>query len=308
MRTGTTTRRTGPGTRAPRWVMSFRDRVYSHYSLHGRDLPWRNGAGPYGVFVSEVMLQQTQVDRVVPKYVSFLARFPGFRELAGAPLGDVLREWKGLGYNRRALALHRAAGIVADEWGGVLPADPARLERLPGIGKATAASICAYAFNLPVVFIETNVRAVFIHHFFRDSVGVSDRDILPLAEKTLDRDNPARWYNALMDYGVMLKRLHGNPARKSTAHRKQPAFGGSVRQARGLLLKQILERGSMRRSDMEAACGEDRERAMRAIAELEAEGFIVGDRRGRYRVADSDTSMMKEKFEITGKGTSRHRE
>jgi A/G-specific adenine glycosylase len=269
------------------WSASdFRDTIYSHYALHGRDLPWRNSPGPYGVYVSEIMLQQTQVDRVIPKYGSFMERFPGFSGLAAAPLEEVLREWKGLGYNRRALALHRAAGIIVSEWNGALPADPASLEKLPGIGRATAASICAYAFNLPVVFIETNIRAVFIHFFFGNSDIVSDREIYHLAEKALDRDNPSRWYNALMDYGVMLKREYGNPARKSRAYRKQPKFQGSNRQFRGRILEHILSRGAINEADLAELYGNDAGRAGRVVGELMAEGFIAREEGGRYRIAN----------------------
>ena len=171
-----------------------------------------------------------------------------------------------------------------------LPADPATLEELPGIGKATAASICAYAFNLPVVFIETNIRAVFIHFFFGDRDGVGDGEIYPLAEKALDRDNPSRWYNALMDYGVMLKREHGNPARKSRTYRKQPKFQGSNRQVRGRILEQILARGTIRDADLSDLYGDDAARAGRVLEELMAEGFIARERGGRYRIAERKQS------------------
>lgn len=264
----------------------FRETIYSHYALHGRDLPWRKNPGPYGIFLSEIMLQQTQVDRVIPKYERFMDLFPGFRELASAPLEEVLREWKGLGYNRRALALRRAAETIVSEWGGTLPADPGALERLPGIGKATAASICAFAFNLPVVFIETNIRTVFIHFFFNDRDGVSDGEIYPLAEKALDRDNPSRWYNALMDYGVKLKREHGNPSKKSSAYRKQTRFQGSNRQLRGEILERILSGSMIRDADLKALFGDKAAMARKAVDELTAEGFIIRERGRGYRIAD----------------------
>lgn len=188
------------------------------------------------------MLQQTQVDRVIPKYESFLNRFPSFSELAAASKQEVLRFWSGLGYNRRGLNLQKAAMQVIALHQGKLPSDHQLLDSLPGIGPATASSIQAFAFNLPSVFIETNVRSVFIHEFFPTLEKVPDSKILSLVGETLDRDNPRKWYNALMDYGTMLKSLFKNPSKKSLAYAKQSKFSGSKRQIRGYLLKLLLEK------------------------------------------------------------------
>ncbi len=146
-------------------MRAFRELVWDFYRVHGRDLPWRSVVTPYGVFVSEIMLQQTQVGRVLTMYPKFLERFGSFEALAGAPVNEVLLAWQGMGYNRRALWLQRAAQIVVEDFGGVLPRDPVVLERLPGIGANTAGSVAAFAYDVPVVFIETNIRRVFIHHF-----------------------------------------------------------------------------------------------------------------------------------------------
>jgi A/G-specific adenine glycosylase len=187
------------------------------------------------------MLQQTQTSRVGEKYLQFINAFPTIEALAAASLKDVLAVWQGMGYNRRAKYLYELASLLHKTRRGTIPDTPEELSHLPGIGRATAASICAFAFNRPVVFIETNIRAVFIHFFFHDRNDVHDADIMPLAEASLDRRTPRRWYSALMDYGAMLKRRHPNPSRQSAHHQKQPRFEGSRRQARGIILKTLLE-------------------------------------------------------------------
>ena len=149
----------------PASLREFRKMVLTYYADHGRDLAWRTTTDPYRILVSEIMLQQTQVERVTVKYPAFIAAFPDFPSLAGAPLSDVLAVWQGMGYNRRAISLQKCARRVVEEYDTSLPQDPEVLETFPGIGRATAASICAFAFNMPVIFIETNIRRVFIHFF-----------------------------------------------------------------------------------------------------------------------------------------------
>jgi A/G-specific adenine glycosylase len=223
-------------------IRQLRKTVYNHFKKHGRSLPWRQGYDPYHILVSEVMLQQTQVDRVALKFEPFINALPGFASLARAPLSKVLLLWQGLGYNRRAVNLKRAAKIVISRYDGRLPASPEVLETLPGIGKATAASIAAFAFNIPAVFLETNIRTVLIHHFFKEKKSVSDADLLPLAQAVLDRKNPRQWYSALMDYGTMLKKQHGNASRRSAHYKKQSRFEGSKRQMRGKILRLLLNK------------------------------------------------------------------
>ncbi len=206
---------------------AFRETVYAWCRAHPRPLPWRETVDPYAILVSEVMLQQTQVDRAVGKYAGFLDRFPDFATLAAAPLQELLAAWQGLGYNRRAVALKKCAEAVTERHGGVLPDSVDDLQALPGIGPYTARAIAAFAFGMPTVFIETNIRAAFIHHFLGDREGVRDAEILPLVAATLDRSHPRAWYNALMDYGAMLKKAHGNPARRSAHHVRQSPFKGS---------------------------------------------------------------------------------
>lgn len=187
------------------------------------------------------MLQQTQVDRVIPKYEEFLKYFPTLESLSEARTKDVLKIWQGLGYNRRALYLKRAAEKIVHEYGGTFPQSEKVLASLPGIGKATAGDLLAFSWNKPAVVIETNIRTVFIHHFFKDKQKVSDKDILPLIEKTLDTKNPREWYYALMDYGAYLKKILGNNIKKSTHYKKQSKFKGSNRELRSKILKIILK-------------------------------------------------------------------
>jgi len=226
-------------------VRLFRKIINDHYRENYREMPWRRTRDPYRILVSEIMLQQTQVDRVLQKYVEFIKTFPHFQALAQAPLSKVLRVWQGMGYNRRALSLKRLAGIVVQEYGGKLPADPHELVRLPGIGPYSASAIYAFVHNRPCLFIETNIRRVYIHFFFADREHVRDAEILPILEKTLDRKNPRDWYYALMDYGVRLKREGKNPNRRSAHYQKQVAFEGSTRQVRGLILKALLKSRGM---------------------------------------------------------------
>ena len=168
-----------------------------------------------------MMLQQTQVERVIEKYGHFLTKFPDFASLSRSPLKEVLEAWQGLGYNRRALSLTKLAKVVVSQYGGRTPAKLEALMKLPGIGPATAGSILAFAFHESPVFVETNIRRTFIHHFFQDREGIHDCEIMPLVEATLDRSNPREWYYALMDYGSMLKKKIENPNKKSAHYVRQ---------------------------------------------------------------------------------------
>jgi A/G-specific adenine glycosylase len=265
-------------------IAAFRAAVYAAARTSPRVLPWRETADPYRILVSEIMLQQTQVDRVAAKFVEFVRRFPDVAVLASSGLADVLTVWQGLGYNRRALALKRAAEAIVTRFGGIVPATRKELESLPGIGPYTAGAIVAFAYDRPAVFIETNIRSVFIHHFFQDRDRIHDRDLLPLVELTMDRSRPRIWYNALMDYGVALKREHINPSRKSLHHLRQSAFEGSNRQLRSALLKAVLAHPGL--SADEAACrvAGAHENIARNLAQMEKEGLIVR-KRGKYFVA-----------------------
>lgn len=250
--------------------------VLAHYELHGRMLPWRlpDDRGffdPYKITVSEIMLQQTQVPRVLPKYEEFLSRFPDVKSLAEAPLKDVLIAWQGLGYNRRAKFLWQTAQKVVNDYAGIFPDDQEELTRLPGIGWNTAGAICAYAFNKPALFIETNVRAVFIHHCFADQENVADKDIIPLLRQALDGQNPRLFYWALMDYGVHIKARYGNAAARSKHYVKQTAFQGSRRQLRGAILRS-LSKGPAPIERLEVELSDSR--LHEVLEALAAEGLI----------------------------------
>lgn len=256
-------------------LSQFKKTIWEYYKKNGRhDLPWRPPAlkflhdkktlDPYKILISEVMLQQTQVPRVIEKYKSFLKKFPTVEVLAGAPLKDVLLEWQGLGYNRRAKYLKLCAEKVVSDMEAktfnftklnVRPSSPEAtiranfqyLTSLPGIGPATAGDILAFAYNIPVPVIETNIRSVFIHFFFPEGTprGVHDRDLLPIIEKTLPtfpyvRHRGVReWYWALFDYGAFLKQTR-NPNTQSKHYVKQSPFKGSNREKRSQILKLIL--------------------------------------------------------------------
>lgn len=205
-------------------------------------MPWRRDTRPYYVLVSELMLQQTQVERVIPKFEQFIAAFPTIDALAQASLADVLTLWSGLGYNRRAKFLHEAAQRIVADHGGVFPEIYTELVALPGVGPNTAGAILTYSFNQPTVFIETNIRTVYFHHFFEDETLVTDAALRAVVERTLDREHPREWYWALMDYGSQLKRQGAGRLDKSRHYKKQSPLKGSLREVRGLILKELTRR------------------------------------------------------------------
>ena len=267
-----------------RVIKRFRKAIYDYYAEHGRNLPWRSTTDPYCILVSEIMLQQTQVERVIEKYQAFIDLFPGFESLAQATLRDVLAAWQGLGYNRRAFALKKIGEIVVLECGGTLPSDLEFLTSLPGIGYNTASAILAFAFNKPVVFIETNVRTVFMHFFFSDKGEVRDREILSMVEQTLDLENPRDWYSALMDYGTMLKKTHGSINARSAHYQKQTPFKGSDRQIRGMILRLVIAHRDITQGQLVKELQVPAERAQKVLSTLEKEGF-VREKEGRYTIA-----------------------
>lgn len=260
-------------------IQALRRIVWDYYRKQGRhDLPWRKTKDPYKILVSEFMLQQTQVQRVLPKYAQFIVTFPNFKKLAAAPLGEVLNVWQGLGYNRRAKFLHQLAHVVVKNYQGKLPQTEGELVALPGIGKATAAALLAFAYNKPTTYLETNVRSVFLHHFFQDKQGVSDAELLPFIGRTAEGQDVRTWNWALLDYGVYIKTTYGNPNKNSKHYTKQSKFEGSDRQIRGQVL-QMLGNGHMGESALLLKLGRDTLRVRKIIGGLLKER-LISKRRG----------------------------
>ncbi len=230
------------------------------------------------------MLQQTQVDRVISKYSTFISTLPSFEALGVASQIDVLHMWQGLGYNRRALALKRLAEQVILKHHGQLPKSVELLEELPGIGPYTARAVAVFAWNDPHPLIETNIRNVYTHFFFEGMGLVEDREILALVVETLPQENPREWYYALMDYGAKLKKTHRDLNSRSKHYTKQTKFNGSDRQIRGGILRVLLENG-LQEESLCATLGVAEERCKKILLGLENEGFITKDTRG-YALLD----------------------
>jgi A/G-specific adenine glycosylase len=220
-------------------IPEFQTFIKQQGQLLYRDMPWRNDTSLYSIVVSEIMLQQTQVNRVKVKYAEFMSLFPDFNALAQTSWSEVLEVWQGLGYQRRAKWLWEIAKIISAN--GEPEHTIAAWDALPGIGANTAGSILAYTYNLPVVFIETNIRRIFIHHFFADQAGIDDKQLLPLIQASLDRQQPQQWYWALMDYGTELAKTVPNPNRQSKHYAKQSTFRGSQRELRAKVMRALLK-------------------------------------------------------------------
>lgn len=266
-------------------VKQFRKIIWKNHEKNRRDLPWRRTHRPYQILVSEVMLQQTQVSRVLIKYKSFLKKFPTTKILADAPLRDVLIEWQGLGYNRRAMYLKKTAEEITNKYKGVFPKSFDELIKLPGIGQSTAGALLAFSYGAPAVFIETNIRSVFIHFFFKDDSSVSETMIREMVEKTLDHSNPREWYYALYDYGAMLKKStdHGirSTHRKSSQYRKQSKFIGSNREIRSEMIKLLLlSKKSLTSLKISQKLNVEIGKIEKNLQSMQKEGLIVFESKG----------------------------
>lgn len=276
-----------------RTILQFQKTILEWHKKYGRhDLPWRKTKNPYRILASEIMLQQTQVDRVIPKYKSFLKKFPNAETLAKAPMANVLKEWKGLGYNRRGMFLKRAAEKIVSDFHGTIPRSPASIELLPGVGTYTARAVAVFSFNTPEIFIETNIRRIFIHFFFKNRHSVSDSEILPLIEKTLWHKDPREWYSALMDYGASQFKSMKNPNKKSKHYTKQSRFEGSPRYARSHILDHILYKERVSLKDMLSFFKDDphmksylSEEALGAILQKMAHEGLLYERDGLWRIS-----------------------
>lgn len=273
---------------SPGQIADFRRTILDNYRNHGRSFPWRETDDPYKILVSEMMLQQTQTLRVVPKYEAWLKRFPTANSLAEAPLADVLALWNGLGYNRRAKYLQAACAEVCRRYSGRFPSFSSELEQLPGIGPYTARAVSSFAFNNPEAFVETNIRSVFIFFFYNDtSEKIPDSELLAVAEQTVDKNDPRTWYYALMDYGAELKKRVKNPSRKSASYAKQSKFEGSLRQARGAILRQLAEKKKVTLFEIASAEHIDMYRLEEAARKLSCEQLVC-EKNGVYTVSGAD--------------------
>lgn len=262
---------------------AFQKTLLTYYAAHGRTLPWRTTYDPYAILVSEFMLQQTQTERAAEKYTHWLTIFPTVQDLAQASFMQVLEQWVGLGYNRRARFLHQCAQAIVEKYSGIVPCCPETLQTLPGIGSYTAAAVSTFAYNKPNVFIETNIRAVFIFFFFKHRTSVSDKEILPHIQASLYTDNPRLWYYALMDYGAALKKKIVNPNRKSSHYTKQSRFEGSVRQARGAVIRSLTAHEAQEYTALYDAVQAERLLFDKALKSLIREGFVC-EKNGVYSI------------------------
>lgn len=230
-------------------ILKFQKKILSWHKKNRRGMPWRTIKGPYKILVSEIMLQQTQVSRVIPKYLAFLKEFPTVSSLAKAPRLKLLKAWAGLGYWRRALLLQNTAHIIQNTYAGKFPQDPKTLETLPGIGRYTARALACFAFGNTEAFLDTNIRRVYLHFFFPNRKNVSDKEILKIAQKCLysvshDRRKKSitarEWHYALFDYGATA--LKDKAINKRSRHyTKQSKFEGSFRSFRTKIMRFLLE-------------------------------------------------------------------
>ncbi len=262
-------------------LSGFQSFITTWFEQNGRHtLPWRTSHTPYEVLISELMLQQTQVQRVIPKYTAFLKRFPTVQSLAEAKQSEVLLYWQGLGYNRRAQYVHLCAQSVCQKFAGTFPRTHDELIALPGVGEYTANALRAFAYSEPITLIETNIRAVFLYHFFPEQEKVSDAELLPHIAREVLTENPRLWYSALMDYGSYLKQVLPNPSRKSKHHSKQSTFKGSLRQVRGEVIRLLLTRPQMTEQELHATMTADTHHLTAALKQLCSENLIYSSEKG----------------------------
>lgn len=264
-------------------LQEFQQAIWKNYHEQGRSFPWRNINDSWGILVSEVMLQQTQTSRVIPYWLRWMEKWPTPQALASASMDEVLREWAGLGYNRRGRYLKLAAETITANFNGQVPRTLQDLLQLPGIGSYTAGAILCFAYNEPVVFIETNIRSALLHFFFQDEKKVPDKQLIPILKATLDRHNPRIWYYALMDYGAQLKKVTLNPSQRSAHYSRQAPFKGSLREARGYIVRMLAEKGPASLDNLAECTTIEYDRLQAALESL-AKEELVAETSGLYRI------------------------
>jgi A/G-specific adenine glycosylase len=262
---------------------TFQNIILTHYKDSGRTFPWRENTSPWGVLVSEFMLQQTQTERVIDYWNRWMKKWPFPKDLAEASLEEVLREWSGLGYNRRARFLKETAVKITNNFDGQVPQNRELLKTLSGIGEYSSGAIACFAYNVPCIFIETNIRRVLIHFYFQDQSEINDSELFPILEEILYEKNPREWYWALMDYGSELKKVTINPNRRSAHYTKQSKFEGSLRQVRGAIIRTLAKDGPADAKALHEKTGFEYERLDQALEKLHHES-MVAENEGIYKI------------------------
>lgn len=269
-------------------IDAFKEAVYSNYEKNKRVFPWRTNTNPWGILVSEFMLQQTQTERVLDYWEKWIDRWPSPRIFHKASLEDALRAWNGLGYNRRCYFLKDTARRIVREYDGEIPDRPKDLEELPGIGPYTARAVPCFAYNVPSVFIETNIRAAVLHFFFKEGNRVKDKELVPILKACLDQDDPRTWYWALMDYGAALKNVTDNPNHRSAHYSRQTPYDGSFRQLRGAVMRALLEGGPAGKKNLQKRSGIESEEELYQVVEALKNDYLVAEMEGIYRIREKD--------------------
>lgn len=248
----------------------FRERIFDFYQSNRRSFPWRETTDRYAVMVSEIMLQQTQAERVSGKYMAWMERFPDTKALSSASLRDVLALWSGLGYNSRCQRLQSCAKVIMDRFDGVVPASPEVLKTLPGIGEYSCRSIPVFADNLDVAAVDTNIRRIIIHEFTLPE-DIPKREIQAAADQLLPKSRSREWHNALMDYGSLCLTSRSTGIRPLT---RQSKFQYSKRWYRGRLLKELVSSEFLLLEELEEKYGTCPWGLQEIINELVGEGLV----------------------------------
>jgi A/G-specific adenine glycosylase len=267
-------------------IKAFKEAVYANYKKEKRIFPWRTDTSPWGILVSEFMLQQTQTERVVECWKNWMEKWPSPKLLHRASMEEALQVWGNLGYNRRCFFLKDCARRITNEYDGKVPDSPKDLEALPGIGPYTARAVPCFAYNIPAVFIETNIRAAVLHFFFKDRDKVNDKELMPILQSALDHEDPRTWYWALMDYGAALKKLTPNPNRRSAHYSRQSPFEGSFRQLRGAVVRALAQDGPAGTKELQRRSGIESDEDLYLVMEALEKEQIVAESKGIYRIKE----------------------
>ncbi len=272
-------------------IKFFRRKIFVWWKTHRRDLPWRHTHDPYKILVSEVMLQQTQVSRVLPKYDEFLSAFPDVQTLAAASPAEVLKIWKGMGYNRRALYLKKTATAVIEEHKGIFPKRQSELIKLPGLGKYTARAVLVFAYKENVAMVDTNIRQIITHFFFHDRPQ-KESVIQEVADQLLPKGKSWEWHQALMDYGNEYNSEF--KIQNSKLKKKQKPFRESNRFYRGRIIDRLRD-GDIVQSQLLKEFSKKYQKSesflISIISKLKQDGLISGSKTGTLSLPNDTPSL-----------------